>query len=211
MGKRTVCGLLAGALVLALAACYLPNNFKSEIRLGRTGDFALTYIGELVWAPLFREIQQNKLPADQIPGKIAEIEQDLRRDSHFKTVQSIGSGRFKVDYEREGRLEKSDMVTFVRRNAIIIQIVAKPNGQIVINGNTLKPSDAQAATTMGVDVSGEFRIVTDGLVKEHNASTVKPFGRYFVYIWTIQNAFSPAPHFVMMREGAWPDSQKEKK
>ncbi|HXP97310.1 MAG TPA: hypothetical protein VN809_11395, partial [Telmatospirillum sp.] len=62
----------------------------------------------------------------------------------------------------------------------------------------------QTATTLGLDVQGEFRIVADGMVKEHNASSVKPFGRYLVYIWNIQNTFSPPPHFVMQREGAWP-------
>ena len=40
MGKRgkMILGGLALGLVLMLAACYLPNHFKSEIRLGRTGS-----------------------------------------------------------------------------------------------------------------------------------------------------------------------------
>lgn len=203
--------ILALGGTLALAACYLPNNFKSEIRLGRNGDYALAYMGELVWAPLYRDIQQKHPPADEVAAKVAEIGQDLKRDSHFKSITSLGDGRFKVDYEREGHLANSDMVTFVRRNAIIIQIVSKPDGRIIINGNTLKPSEAQEAATTGLDVQGEFRIVTDGLVKEHNASSVKPFGRYMVYIWAIQNAFSPPPHFVMQREGAWPSTAEEHK
>ena len=45
------------------------------------------------------------------------------------------------------------MVTFVRRNAIIIQIVAKPDGTVVINGNNMKPTDAQALPE--APVSGE--------------------------------------------------------
>jgi hypothetical protein len=194
-----------------VAACYLPDNFKSEVRLGRNGDYALGFWGDLIWAPLYRDIARKTIPETEIPAKIAEIEKDLRRDSHFKSITSEGNGRFKVAYEREGHLETSDMITFVRRNAIIIQIVAKPDGSVIINGNTLKPTDAQEANGMGLNVQGEFRIVTDGLVKEHNASAVKPFGRYLVYIWTIENAFSPAPHFVMQRDGAWSATRQERK
>lgn len=203
--------VLAGALLFGLSACYVPDKFKSEIRLGATGDYALGFWGDLIWAPLYRDIQQNSIPAAEIPGKVAEIQKDLQRDSSFKKIESLGKGRFNVIYQREGHLADSDMVTFVRRNAIIIQIVAKPDGTVVVNGNTMKPSQAQEATTLGLDVQGEFRIIADGLVKEHNASSVKPFGRYQIYIWTIQNAFSPPPHFVMQREGAWPSKKQEQK
>jgi len=202
--RRWSAWILAGAVILGLCACYLPDKFKSEIRLGRSGDYAIAFWGDLIWAPLYRDIQLNSIPAAEIPVKIAEIQKDLLRDPHFKKVESVGKGRFTVEYEREGHLAASDMVTFVRRNAIIIQIVAKPDGSVVVNGRTMKPSEAQTATTLGLDVQGEFRIVADGMVKEHNASSVKPFGRYLVYIWNIQNTFSPPPHFVMQREGAWP-------
>jgi hypothetical protein len=205
--RRNSAWIAGGVLLLALCACYLPDNFKSEIRLGRTGDYAISFWGDLIWAPLYRDIQKNNIPAAEIPGKIAEIQKDLQRDPHFKKVESAGSGRFKVEYEREGHLADSDMVTFVRRNAIIIQIVAKPDGTVVVNGRTMKPSEAQEATTLGLDVQGEFRIIADGMVKEQNASSVKPFGRYQVYIWNIQNSFSPPPHFVMQREGAWPSKK----
>ncbi len=208
---RTGLVALAGLVLLGLSACYVPDNFKSEIRLGRTGDYAIGFWGDLIWAPLYRDIQKHTLSNAEIPGKIAEIQKDLQRDSSFKKVESLGNGRFKVEYQRQGHLAASDMVTFVRRNAIIIQIVAKPDGSVVVNGHTMKPSEAQAATTLGLDVQGEFRIIADGMVKEHNASAVKPFGRYQVYIWTIQNSFSPPPHFVMQREGAWPSITQEQK
>ena len=61
---------IAVVLLGALAACYLPNNFKSEIRLGRTGDFALAFYGELVWSPLYRDIQNGKFTSEQLPNEI---------------------------------------------------------------------------------------------------------------------------------------------
>ncbi len=81
---------LAGVLLLGLSACYVPDKFKSEIRLGRTGDYAIGFWGDLVWAPLYRDIQKNNIPAAEIPGKIAEIQADLQRDSNFKKIESAG-------------------------------------------------------------------------------------------------------------------------
>jgi len=212
---RKIIGVFASLVLLTvLAACYLPNHFKSEVRLGRNGDYALSFYGEVTWAPLYREIVQNKLSPEEAKKKIADIQTDLARDSHFKSIESLGQGRFKVAYEREGHLGQNDMVTFVRRNAIILMLVSKPDGTIIITGNTLKPSDAQMATSAGIDIQGEFRVITDGLVKEHNASEIRPYNGYQVYIWTIENAFSPAPRFVMQREGVFPAkpaSPKDKK
>jgi hypothetical protein len=64
---------LVGVLLLGLSACYVPDKFKSEIRLGATGDYAIGFWGDLVWAPLYRDIQKRAIPADEIPVKIAEI------------------------------------------------------------------------------------------------------------------------------------------
>jgi hypothetical protein len=195
------------AVLALLAACYIPDNFKSEIRLGATGDYAVGFWGDLIWAPLFRDIQEKKISAADADRRVAEVEKDLKRDPNFQTVESLGKGRFHVVYQRQGHLAATDMVTFVRRNAIIIQITAKQDGTVVVNGNTMKPTDAQEAASVGLNVQGEFRIIADGMVKEHNASEVRPFGRYLVYVWTIQNAFSPAPHFVMQRAGVWPQAK----
>jgi hypothetical protein len=201
---RAVAALLALGLAALLAACYLPTHFKSEIRLGRSGDFALAYYGDLVWGPLYRDIREKRLAPDAIPGKVTEIQRDLARDPNFKTIESQGDGSFKVAYERQGRLQPSDMVTFVRRNAIILEMRASPDGRVTINGSSLKTGDAETATAMGLDIQGEFRIITDGLVTEHNATSVRRYQGYNLYIWKIDSAFSPAPHLVMHREGAWP-------
>jgi hypothetical protein len=208
---RKILGAFAAMVLLtALAACYLPNHFKSEIRLGRNGDFALSFYGEVTWAPLYREIIQGKLKPEEAAAKIEDIRTDLARDKNFSKIESLGQGRFKVVYERQGHLGDNDMVTFVRRNAIILMLVSKPDGTIKISGNTLKPSDAQMATNAGIDIQGEFRVVTDGLVKENNATRITSFNGYQVYIWTIENAFSPGPRLVMQREGVFPATPPKK-
>jgi hypothetical protein len=202
---------IAASLVLlvALAACYLPNNFRSEIRMGRTGDFALAFYGELVWAPLYRDIQNGKYTSEQIPEQVELIRQDLVRDHGFKTVESLGQGRFKVAYERQGRLKASDEVTFVRRNAIIILIHATPDGKVTINSAALKPSDAKTITDMGLAMNGQFDIITDGLVTNNNATRVEPYQQYQRYVWLVNGPFTPSAHFVMQREGVWQTKPQE--
>jgi hypothetical protein len=197
--------ILAAAV---LAACYLPDKFKSEVRVSSDGAYAISFYGDLIWAPLFRDIERGTVPADEIPKKIEEIRQDLIRDTAFKSVESLGQGRFHVTYEREGKLQGTDLVTFVRRNAIILQLHATPDGKVALDGAAIKPTDANEATAMGLSLQGEFRLVTDAQVLSHNANKVTLYQGYPVYIWTIENAFSPAPHLVMQRSGAWPSKQK---
>ena len=200
---------IAAIILAVLAGCYLPDKFKSEIRVGATGDYSLSFYGDLIWGPLYREIQRGNIPADQIPGKVAEIEADLKRDSGFKSVESAGDGRFHVTYMREGHLQPTDLVTFVRRNAIIIQLKATPDGKVALDGASLKPAEANEAAGMGLSIQGEFRLITDAQVLSHNAGKVTLYKGYPVYIWTIENAFSPPPHLVLQRTGAWPVKPKE--
>jgi hypothetical protein len=202
-----VLALLALAL---LAGCYLPDRFKSEIRVGGDGSYGISFYGDLIWAPLYRDILHSRIPAAEIPGKIAEIERDLKRDTAFKSVESAGNGRFHVTYQREGRLQATDLVTFVRRNAIILQLKASPDGRVQLDGSAIKPADANEAATMGLSVQGEFRLITDAQVISHNAGKVTLYQGYPVYIWEIENAFSPPPHVVMQRTGAWPGKAKVK-
>lgn len=209
MAKRS--WLVLAAVAVILAACYLPDKFKAEVRVGGNGDYALSFYGDLIWAPLFRDIQRGNVPPDKAAEKIEEIRKDLARDPGFKTVESAGQGRFHVVYQREGHLQPTDLVTFVRRNAIIFQLKATPDGKVQMDGAPIKPSDANEATAMGLSLSGEFRLITDAQVLSHNASKTTLYQGYPVYIWTIENAFSPAPHLVMQRSGAWPQDKKADK
>ena len=209
--KQNRAWIALAAVVAILAACYLPDKFKAEVRVNDNGDYALSYYGDLIWAPLFRDIQRGNVPADQIPAKIEEIRKDLARDPAFKTVESLGQGRFHVVYQREGHLQATDLVTFVRRNAIILQLHATPDGRVSLDGAPIKPTEANEVTAMGLTVSGEFRLVTNAQVLSHNATKTTLYQGYPVYIWTIENAFSPFPHLVMQRSGAWPQDKKADK
>lgn len=187
-------------LVLGLGSCYLPDGFKSEIRLGRNGDFSILYLGDLTYGPLHEELVSGKLSPEEAKKKIQVVHDDLKRDGAFKQITHKGGARFNVRYELQGRLGESRLVTFVRRNAPILSLKSDiKNNTIAVDGTTLRRNDAQRALTSGLTVSGEFRLITDGDVISQNASEVRLHEGYRVYIWKIENAFSPAPRFVMKR------------
>lgn len=193
-------GLVAGFMLLAVAAvltgCYLPDKFRAEIRISRSGAFAVTYEGELVYAPLYADLVQGKLSPQEAPEKIAVAERDLRRDSGFKSVESLGNGRFSVSYEGMGAVGGRGFFTFIRRNADILSIKSR-DGAMVIRANALSAVDGQRLMQLGLGMTGEFRVTTDAPVREHNAAAVRSYAGYQIYIWQIENPLSPSPRIVL--------------
>ena len=213
--RRWMVRCLPLLLILALTGCYIPDNFFCEIRLGNTGDFGLTYRGDLIWGPLLRQIRSGELAPEAIPAKIEEIRQDLERDrikpatsdqaaskNGFSSIMALSEGRFRVEYYREGHLNAESLVTFLRRNSVIFSLKSNPDGTIIVSGTSLKSGDAQSLNAMGLTPHGEVRIVTAAKVLKHNAQQVRPFGPYLVYMWKVQGVLEQPPYLVMQRSGS---------
>jgi hypothetical protein len=188
------------AAVFLLSSCYIPDKFKSELRLSRYGDYALSFKGDLLWAPILDDYRKGKVTIENEQEKLDNIRKDLIRDIAVRKMESRGKGRFAVEYDRAGRLQKVQLIALLRRDARLLAMRSMENGVIVIHANAMKPSDAQIMAEMGLTMEGEFRITTDGNVLEHNATEVRPFGTSRVYIWKIENPLSPMPHLVMLRD-----------
>ncbi len=188
------------AALFLLSSCYIPDKFKSELRLSRYGDFSLTFKGDLLWAPILDDYRKGTVTPENEQDKLDNIRKDLIRDMAVRKIESRGKGRFAVEYERAGRLGRVQLVALLRRDARLIAMRSMENGVIAIHANSMKPSDAQIMAEMGLTMEGEFRITTDANVVEHNASEVRPFGAAKVYIWKIDNPLSTMPHLVMIRD-----------
>ncbi len=197
---RTVKALMALAAFLTLSSCYAPDNFHSELRLSRYGDFELTFDGDLLYLPILYDYEHGKVsPADE-PRRLKEIHDDLVRDQAVKSAVSLGKGRFRVHYVRMGRLGRDQLIAVLRRDARILMLKSEPNNRIIISANSLRPADADAMTEAGFTMHGSFRITTDANVTSNNATEVRQFGKYKVYIWNIENALSPMPYLTMIRD-----------
>ncbi|MFN3075426.1 MAG: hypothetical protein ABT940_00820 [Alphaproteobacteria bacterium] len=180
-----------------LTGCYLPDEFAAEVRVAATGEYAITYRGLLTWVPLYSEIRQHKLSAKETREKLADIEKDLRRDTNFKEIQSLGDGRFRVRFERSGRLKESEMVTFVRRNAMILSMTALKDGTLKIQGTSLGKDHAAKVSRMGLGMRGTLRVVTGATVKSSNANRTGSNGPFRVYDWKIDTTMRASPKIVI--------------
>jgi len=204
-------GLTALLVVLGLSSCYLPDNFHAEIRIARDGTYDLSYEGDLIYAPLYAEINKGELKPDEVRLRTQGVINDLKRETEFHEVTDKGRARFGVKYDRTGKMDLVQFVAFVRHNARIITLKGNEDGTMTVNGANIAPSEAQKLMEYGISLKGEMRIVTDATVLEQNASEVRTMGRYNVYIWRIENSLSPAPHFKMARDIIVAPNSKEKK
>lgn len=188
------------ATVLLLSSCYIPDKFKSELRLSKYGDYSLSFKGDLLYAPILDDYRNNRVKPEEEAERQENIRKDLSRDIAFRRITPMGKGRFNVEYERVGRLGKVQLTSLIRRDARMLSLRSLENGAIVVRASSMKPSDAQILAQLGLNMSGEFRITTDANVVKHNATEVRPFGTAKVYIWKIENALSPMPELVMIRD-----------
>lgn len=193
-------GLAALSLIFTLSGCYIPDSFKAELRMSRFGDWALSYNGDFIYAPILHDYAEGKITSENENQKLQNIYNDLIRDPAIKDIRKSGKGRFHVKYERTGHLEAIQLTAMVRRDSRMLALKSNQDGTIVIHGNGVKPSDAQRMAELGINMQGEFRVTTDAKVLNHNATDVRTFGQYTVYIWRIENALSPTPHLVMQRD-----------
>lgn len=188
------------AVVFVLSSCYVPDRFKSELRLSKYGDWALSYDGELTWAPILHDYANGKITPENEGQRIDNLYKDLIRDPAFKSVERSGKGRFKVRYERAGRLGISQLSAIPRRDTRILGLKSNEDGSIFVTGNGVKSSDAARMAELGIGMNGEFRVTTDAKILQHNATEVRSFGVYTVYIWKVENPLSPSPRLVALRE-----------
>lgn len=188
------------ALLFLLSSCYIPDKFRAELRLSRYGDWALSYDGDLLYVPILHDYASGKVKPGDEAAREENIRRDLVRDIAFKKVEPRGKGRFTVHYERMGRLDQVQLTALIRRDARILSLRSLENGAIVIAANAVKPADSKRMIESGVEMQGEFRVTTDANVVEHNATEVKPYGKYKVYVWKIENSLSPMPRLAMIRD-----------
>jgi len=191
---------LALSLLAVLASCYIPDRFRGELRLSRFGDFQLDYQGDLIYVPILHDYAEGKIKPEDEAARQETIRQDMARDIAFKKITPMGKGRFQVTYSRGGRLGRDQLVAIVRRDSRILSLKSRPDNQILIVANGIKPSDSDTMGKLGVGLQGEFRVTTDANVIQHNATDVRQFGAYKVYIWKIDNPLSAMPKMVVVRD-----------
>ena len=193
--------IAAGAALLLLNSCFIPDQYEAEIRFTKLGAYGISFNGVLVQAPFFSELARGNIK-DTDPEAAKSIKgylDQLKRDSSFKEVRSIGRGRFQVRYLREGNFRgEHQMVTFVSRQAPIFRLRTTEDGRISIGGSGAGRQYAPKLQEVGLTTQGLFRVVTDAEVIEHNAQFVRkaPTPGYTMYDWRIRSLADVPPRLI---------------
>ena len=186
-------------MLLSVAGCFVPDKFETEVRITKIGAYGITYIGVLTDAPLFSEIARGNTTPASVEKSIAGFQEQLKRDTAFSEVRSLGRGRFQVRYNREGKFfGEHQMVTFVSRQAPIFRVRTFEDGRISVAGSGQGRQYASKLQEVGLATEGLFRVVTDAEVIEHNAQFVRksPTPGYTMYDWRIRSFRDTPPHLV---------------
>ena len=208
MTSRWFSFLVFAVALLGLSSCYVPDKFQAELLLSRYGDYALKFSGDLIYLPIQHDYAEGNIKTpEEDAQRQDDIKRDLSRDRAFTEITALGKGRFHVKYvgpvrggRAGGRMGPDELVSIIRRDAHMLRMKSHPDNQIVIAADSLKPADAEAMAKVGLGMTGEFRLTTDGNVIDHNATEVRTMGISKVYIWKIDNPLSPMPHAVMIRD-----------
>jgi hypothetical protein len=194
-------GRLAGvaACFALLASCFIPDKFEAEVRLTKDGSYGLTYIGVLTYGPLFSEIARGEIDDEHAKKSIGMFLAQLKRDSDFKEVESMGRGRFKVRYERTGKFGGSHQtVTFVSRQEPIFRVLTTEKGTVEVNGSGQGRLYADRLEEVGLTTQGLMRVVTDMEVVAQNAQSIRKSVTpgFTQYDWRFRSFRDLPPHFV---------------
>ena len=194
--RRTVAAVLGLAVVLVLSGCYLPDRFKLNMNIDKSGKYAFIYEGDLVAFNFLRKIGANEVRQDD-PDEIAVYVQDLKRDSGFSEVTYIGQARYKVKYKRQSNIVERGNFSFVRRNAPFMTIKRGEDGLVRIEGDKPNKQYRDELVAKGFDTRGVVRLWTNARVIDHNAQQVIQ-GNPTQYVWDIQSIQQPTPKLTLV-------------
>ena len=171
---------------LLLCSCFIPERYQADLRLTKEGAYGITFIGVLTYAPLFGQIARGKITPGDADEQIRKFKNFLQQDTYFKEVQSLGSGRYQVRYERNGRFEGANqMVNFPSRQYAVFRISTNLRNEVTISVSGRGYMYADSFEEVGLNTEGLFRVSTDANVIGHNAQFIRqaPYPNFTMYDW----------------------------
>jgi hypothetical protein len=188
--------ILLALFVGAISGCYLPTDFKADLRIKADGNYNFQYQGMLVYVPLLDKIDKNELSRDALTKYVTAVEQDLQRDRNFTEVQYVDKAAFRVRYKKFGNILQEKTFNFVRQNARLLSLARHPNGTISITGDKPNTQIADELAKRGIVMRGTLRIQTEAQVVKHNADEVLTAAAP-VHVWNIEGLKKPSPAMVL--------------
>ena len=195
--RAFLCVLSAAAV---LGGCYLPSEFKADLRIAPNGNYNFKYEGLLVYLPLVKKLSDGELSAEALQKEVSTIDGDLGRDSGFKEIAYIDRGTFRVRYARVGNIVREKSFNFVRSSARMLSIERRLDGTVHVIGDKPNKSLATQLARGGFVVRGTLRVQTEAEVVRHNATEVTEAAAK-LYIWQIEGVERKSPRLVFNLQG----------
>ena len=195
-GLKTLVSML---LVVLLGSCYLPLRFDAEIDLTRQGFYTMTFIGFMTDVDLFRKIRTGEIKGADIDKQLKLIETDFKRSPNTKefSVFDRTRGIFKIRWEKKGDILKDRMVTFIRRNEAMLNIIYnKDKSTIAIQGASIATAHKKRLLDMGLNTTGVLKVTTDARIISSNATKEqnrRDGKRGKEFTWQINSILDPKP------------------
>lgn len=184
-------------IALFLAGCYLPSQFKIDVRIGNDGSYTVSYVGRLADSNMFVGLKSGRIDTAQEAGRVETIKRDLARDSGFRSVDYVGEGYFQVRYEKAGNIFDDRTFTFVNGGSKILTIVlVEKSKTVTVLVGSVPTSVRDRLNRLAFILEGEIRVVTDANVLEHNANLVTGED-VKAYVWALRELDTPAPKMVL--------------
>jgi hypothetical protein len=199
--KRFLQPFMLMIVAVVLGSCYMPIRFDAEIELSRRGYYEFFFDGYLAKVALYDGLRKREISRDEEKKQAKDIETDFRRDKSTKDFKYFKKGHFYVKWTRKGDLTKAKTVTFIRRNEQVLSIsYNNKTGRVSIAGRSIRRDTKRQLAEMGLNITGEIRVITDTKVISHNATGVKKLPKrgpgFKMYTWKIKNIFDRTPSLI---------------
>ncbi len=180
-----------------LAGCYLPSQFKFDVRISDNGEYTVSYVGRLAESTLLIGLREGTMDAAKEAEKVEMVKKDLARDSGFRAVNYVGGGFFDVRYEKAGNIFDDKTLTFVNGSSRILSLaLISETNTLTILGSTVPVNYHKQLKSIGFTLDGELRVVTDAKVLDHNANQISGDSEK-TYFWALRDLDAPAPKIVI--------------
>lgn len=205
MKTRNTLGFPVLALVLAVAlnGCYMPVRFDAEIEILRTGHYDFKFDGYLAKVELYKDLKEHKIDHAEEQKQVAQIKADFARDPSVTEFKYIKMGHFKVTWHNKGDLIQVKTVSFFNHSSEYMLGISynTQTHRIALAGKSLGLDVKKQLAKLGLNWSGQIRVITDAKVISHNATSVRDNkrlgGRFKTYTWVIPDIFAPTPSLVI--------------
>ena len=179
--------LILSILLLALAGCWIPENFDTRIAINKDGSYTFTYDGTLTYGPALAAAQQGGLSAKD-EAEFQKEGETLRREPGFKKVDYQGKGRYKVLFEKTGN--RGERFYFLSEELKFFAILPQADRTVTVTAVRPSREDMAQLNSIGAKIEGTLSVsVANGVqVVRHNAESEPMFfGLFGAYKWQIKS------------------------